>query len=375
MIRVEKGAGAQIMTIFVRLADATSKDIRVALSPIVEMMGILHNCTELSHHPEFRVQAETISRLVSERTSEDIAYFSPLWSRFRSRLFFIAAGVAGGDTPEEELRVLANSPRHQQLAGIAQGLVGVSTWDMPKTGFTIESDRAEFVSLCRRRSGHRGELAVRITSDPDELLHALFDFLHRFCHEAFNAYWAGTEAQLRSTVETMRRKFANADPIDVLSQSHPSVRPSSARDGIVIEKLQSMHVPVRNRGLVVIPTIAGAPHLTVKADAVESPVCITLPFATPSPTVFSSKEIAARMHCLSSSFRLELCRHLAAEAITTSELAERIGVSRTQVSRELRMLKDVGLLRSSRRGKLVFHSLDLPLVESIGNDLVRTILR
>jgi hypothetical protein len=46
---------------------------------------------------------------------------------------------------------------------------------------------------------------------------------------------------------------------------------------------------------------------------------------------------------LTSPARMELCRHLLGEPITTSELAARLGSSEPQVSRALRTLRDAGL--------------------------------
>ncbi|EFL25426.1 hypothetical protein SSOG_05140 [Streptomyces himastatinicus ATCC 53653] len=67
--------------------------------------------------------------------------------------------------------------------------------------------------------------------------------------------------------------------------------------------------------------------------------------------------------------------HRAGEPITTSELATRLGSSEPQVSRTLRTLRDAGLVRSTRDGKLVRHRLATDVVQRLGQDVLATVSR
>jgi len=73
--------------------------------------------------------------------------------------------------------------------------------------------------------------------------------------------------------------------------------------------------------------------------------------------------------------RLALCRHLAGEAITTSELALRTGMSAPQVSRHIGRLRAAGLVSSSRHGRLVYHRLSTDVMTRLGFDLLSAIVR
>ncbi|WP_246555008.1 ArsR/SmtB family transcription factor [Streptomyces paradoxus] len=72
---------------------------------------------------------------------------------------------------------------------------------------------------------------------------------------------------------------------------------------------------------------------------------------------------------------MELCRHLLGEPITTSELAARLGSSEPQVPRALRTLRDAGLVRPTREGKLVRHRPATDVIRRLGNDVLATVAR
>jgi DNA-binding transcriptional ArsR family regulator len=87
------------------------------------------------------------------------------------------------------------------------------------------------------------------------------------------------------------------------------------------------------------------------------------------------RDLHHRLMALTSPARMELCRHLLGEPITTSELAARLGSSEPQVSRALRTLRDAGLVHSTRDGKLVRHRLATDVVQRLGHDVLATVAR
>ena len=60
---------------------------------------------------------------------------------------------------------------------------------------------------------------------------------------------------------------------------------------------------------------------------------------------------------LASRPRREILAYLSAEALTTSDLAQRFGMSTPSISRHLTVLENAGLVRSERRGQFVLYSL------------------
>jgi ArsR family transcriptional regulator, arsenate/arsenite/antimonite-responsive transcriptional repressor len=61
---------------------------------------------------------------------------------------------------------------------------------------------------------------------------------------------------------------------------------------------------------------------------------------------------------LASGVRRQILAYLAELELTTSELAERFGLSAPAVSRHLSVLENVGLVTSERRGQFVYYRLN-----------------
>lgn len=76
------------MAVTLNLQDARIEDVHAGLSPLAELMAVLHILAEPDHHPEAQ-------RLMSELTAEldpvlrnELRELSPLWARLRFRLLF-----------------------------------------------------------------------------------------------------------------------------------------------------------------------------------------------------------------------------------------------------------------------------------------------
>jgi len=77
----------------------------------------------------------------------------------------------------------------------------------------------------------------------------------------------------------------------------------------------------------------------------------------------------SRMLALTDPRRVRLCRLIARQSMTTADLAHRLSMTRPQVSRHLRALRDLGLVRTERHGRYVHYGLDLVAVGRIGSDV------
>ena len=139
------------------------------------------------------------------------------------------------------------------------------------------------------------------------------------------------------------------------------------------DKLQNLRVLPRGRAVFLVPTMVGRPHLIVRADE-PFPVVIQFPVGSVTgPGTFA--DIQHTLATLSDTNRLTICRHLVNEAITTSDLARRTGMSAPQVSRHLARLRAVGLLISERDGRFVHHRLDVATLMQLGPHLIASIVQ
>jgi DNA-binding transcriptional ArsR family regulator len=117
--------------------------------------------------------------------------------------------------------------------------------------------------------------------------------------------------------------------------------------------------------VLLIPTRYGAPHLLVKNEPGLTPV-VHFPVQTWDVGVTLAH---GRLLALTDPRRVRLCRLIARQAMTTADLADRLSMTRPQVSRHLRVLRDLGLVRVERNGRNVHYQLDLAAVERIGHDV------
>ncbi|SDK86106.1 DNA-binding transcriptional regulator, ArsR family [Lentzea albidocapillata subsp. violacea] len=155
-----------------------------------------------------------------------------------------------------------------------------------------------------------------------------------------------------------------------------------AEQTVEFSKLQQASVPVRGRGLMLVPSHFGQPHLLVKDEKVKGwspqrqpPVVVQYPAEQHGPRGADTLDkIRERLLVLTDSGRLEICPHLINEQCTTTELAWRTGMTPPQVSRHLRRLRDAGLVVSVRHGRSVQHRNQISRLYGIGYDLVARIV-
>lgn len=364
------------MSIVLDLNGLRSADVVVAPSALSELMASLHVLAEPEHHPE---AAGWTARAVAARPElrDELSVFAPLWARFRCRLFFprtlpLAASL------DEELAEIAAMPAEDFLVELAAGVLGTTAQQVPparelRVGTAAADD---FTRRCLRRSYSRGELARQLVAAPLELRDRLLAVLRAADAAFFAEDWRTTlRPPLEDHAREVGRRLVARSPADVLTELLPTAARVGPGERVRLDKLQIDEVKVAPRPLVLIPSARVWPHLTVKH---EHPSCVVVQYAARSTTPageLSLRDLHDRLMALTSPARMELCRHLLGEPITTSELAARLGSTEPQVSRAVRTLREAGLVRSTRDGKLVRHRLATDVVQRLGHDVLATVAR
>lgn len=361
------------MGITVDLRAASSADVTVVLSPLAELMASLHVLTEIDHHPEAVRFLHAVEGLLDSDDRAQIQRFSPLWTRLRCRLLFPVA-VDAAPSLQEELDRLAGLPMETFLRLAAQGALGIS--DDPDASALGEPGRAAaFLQHCRRRSQHRLELAKSLLEDPEAFRRSLIAFLAR-CDEAFfSEHWKSVLPALLRSATAVRKELERASLSEALQSLSPTASVLDDGERVRFDKLQVGSFSVREQRLLVVPSVRAWPHLTIKHDPGLPPVILYNVQANENPDPLSVRQLASRLAALTSPLRLEVCRHLLGEPITTSELAVRLGMSEPQVSRTLRQLRESGLVISERDGRFLRHRLATGVVKRLGPDILATITR
>ncbi|WP_329051176.1 DUF5937 family protein [Streptomyces violaceus] len=376
------------MSIVLDLGGLGPADVVAGPSALSELMASLHVLAEPEHHPE-AVGWAARAVAAGDELRDELSVFAPLWARFRCRLFFPL--VRPGTAPlaanlDEELAAIAALPAEEFLDLVAPGVLGTNAQPVPpgdalRAGAWAAED---YVLRCLRRSYARGELARQLVAAPLELRDRLLEVLRAADTAFFAEDWRTLRSPLENHARDVRRRLATLPPGEPASLRSPAdvlteLLPTAARVGpgerVRLDKLQIDEVRVAPRPLVLVPSARVWPHLTVKH---EHPSCVVVQYAARGTTPaeqLTVRDLHQRLMALTSPARMELCRHLLGEPITTSELAARLGSSEPQVSRALRTLRDAGLVRSTRDGKLVRHRLATEVIQRLGHDVLATVAR
>ncbi|MEU1934374.1 DUF5937 family protein [Streptomyces coeruleorubidus] len=363
------------MSIVLDLGGLGPADLAAGPSALSELMASLHVLAEPEHHPEAAGWAARAAAAGPDLRDE-LSVFAPLWARFRCRLFFPRALPLAASL-DEELAAVAALPAEDFLELVAPGVLGTNAQSVPpvrelRAGTAAAEDYAR---RCLRRSYARGELARQLVAAPLELRDRLLAVLRAADTAFFAEDWRTLRTPLEDHAREVRRRLMVRSPADVLTELLPTAARVGPGERVRLDKLQIDEVKVAPRPLVLVPSARVWPHLTVKN---EYPSCVVVQYAVRGTTPaeqLTLRDLHHRLMALTSPARMELCRHLLGEPITTSELAARLGSSEPQVSRALRTLRDAGLVRSTRDGKLVRHRLATDVIQRLGHDVLATVAR
>lgn len=348
--------------------------VTVGCSPLAELMACLHVLTEQDHHPRQQQWARATSDGLPPALVPRLAQFAPLWARYRCRLLLPLDAPL--DLPlQEELDRLDSLDLDVFAEYIAHALVGVQHLGDFSDVLRDREQQRTLLRNAERRSFMREELADLLFKNAAGMRAELLEVLAACRAAFFDEYWQRAEGRLRAASRTLRQRKEH-EPLSVVFASlGPASRLQHAPERVVYDKLQHSVINLAERRCLIVPSLQSFPHVLIKSDA-RWPVVVHTPLSPIEDAKPSSlSEVRLRLLILTDPQRLVLCRHLAGEAITTSELARRTGMTAPQVSRHIGRLRDTGLVTSTPDGRMVRHRLSTEVIARLGSDLLSAILR
>jgi DNA-binding transcriptional ArsR family regulator len=183
------------------------------------------------------------------------------------------------------------------------------------------------------------------------LLGGLLADYHRRC---VAEYWPAIRVQLEADVAERCRLRAEQGPARVLATLHPAIRWNDPILEVGVPG-PSRHLDLEGRGLVLVPSAFIWPHPAVLLDGNGQQVLIypaRLMLALWNAPAYDRDAVARLLGATRAAI-------LVASACggNTSHLAEQLKVSIASVSQHLTVLRNAGLVRSTRRGQSVHHDL------------------
>jgi DNA-binding transcriptional ArsR family regulator len=341
------------MSVVVMLAGAAADRFTVTVSPPAELAASLHALTEHAHHAEHSAWARDVCAAAPADFRAGLRRFSPLWDALRWRGFY--PGVDPAAAPVDEFAELT-------------GYVCASGY----TGFHFRRllHDAEAAAVLRRTAAMLPEphlrLAEDLLRDPEAVRADLLAFLDLSRRVFFDDLWTRTAPLLAQAADLVRRDLADRGPAAALLALAPgSAQPGSGPPRVVFDKVHHAVITPARTPVLLIPTRYGAPHLLVKNEPRLPPV-IHFPIAAAEIGATLTRK---RVLAITNERRVPLCRLIARQPMTTADLADRLNMNPPQVSRHLRRLRELGLLRAERNGRYKLYSLDLAMVDRLGHDL------
>ncbi|WP_020123104.1 DUF5937 family protein [Streptomyces canus] len=344
------------MSVVIVLEGAGPDRFTVAVPPLAELAASLHVLTEYTHHAEHADWAEQTTVAAPPAFRAGLRRFAPLWKALRWRGFY-----PGLDAP---LAVLPPDRFAEFTAYTCASGYRYRGFDFDR----VLHDPAQARMLRQAASAlpePHSALAEDLLHDSEALRADILGFLDLCRRVYFGELWAETEPALSGAAHLMRQRLADEGPTAALLSLSPSSVRLDNPARVVLDKVHHVVINPARTPLLLIPTRYGAPHLLVKDEPGLPPV-VHFPVDAPKIGVTLAR---SRMLALTDPRRVRLCRLIARQAMTTADLADRLSMTRPQVSRHLRALRDLGLVRVERNGRYVHYGLDLAAVERIGRDV------
>lgn len=169
-----------------------------------------------------------------------------------------------------------------------------------------------------------------------------------------------------------RRRELRRDGLAVIARVTSTAKEEHHPHRVVFDKLYPAQARLTDDPCVLLPSAHAGPHVTIK-HARGFPIAIQYAVKPTQATPFEA--VDRRVRALSDPSRVRICRAILRGRHTTVDLAHYIGMTEPQVSRHLRRLREAGLVRASREGRMVFYELDAEALKRIGQDFYAALWR
>ncbi|WP_054952018.1 ArsR/SmtB family transcription factor [Flaviflexus massiliensis] len=363
------------MPITLDLTNVSSADVAVHPSPLAELMAIFHALAASDHHLDMSREVVTVRDSMPTGLQRDLRGLSPLWVRFRFRGMLPMGSKRL--SLDEEVKGLQEVPIEVLRPMMVESIYGSR---LP-AGFSIENDADIdwFIAECCKKGEAREDLAAQFLQDPENIRARLLEVIERCRSSFFEQRWIGLRTALDERATIIRQTIDREGVPRALSDFIDGTKHLDGSSTVIFDKLQTVGIAGEGSKLVLVPSWWTHPHVLVKYDRkyADKTVPIVIQFTALSPvsSTMSLDLLRQQMSILADGARSELCRHLVNDEYTTSELARRTGMGAPQVSRHLTRLREVGLVESTRDGKMVKHRLRTDVVYSIGLEFLRLLTR
>ncbi len=362
------------MAVTIVTTGSDAERLSLHVSPLAELASLLHLLADPAHHLPFGALAQQMEGRLDASEQAELRSLSPLWTGYRARFLYPIRPEGPADIATE-IDSLLQLDELVFVEMSAWAVRGGNTGAPDRAQLTTGPGRRSVLERARSRSDSAHALARRLFDDPTAFRERVVQGLD-LAAAAFASELRTVEAALQVEAQRRRDLAARHGITAALSGITTAARVMSAPQRVVFDKLHRATIDLRRIPLLALPSVYAWPHLLVKHELGWPPI-VQYPLGAPGvrSDTPSLDTVRRRLSALIDPSRIRLCRLIAREALSTTELAERTGLAVPQVSRLLRPLREQGLVSSSRRGHFVLYRLDLDVMSRLGPDLLNALLR
>ncbi|MCD2443024.1 helix-turn-helix domain-containing protein [Agromyces sp. SYSU K20354] len=222
--------------------------------------------------------------------------------------------------------------------------------------------RADLAKMILRSTGARQAAITRLREQPERARELIADAWEEAWAALLAPVWVQLERILRADIAVRSRRAATEGLAGMVTTLHPTVawNGDAVRVGM---RLHSEVLDCRGSGLVLVPSVFGGQRCAVLTEPPAQPTLFYPALGVTETWARDPEEAERALGALLGPARagILLAAH---EPRTTSQVAADAGLATSTASHHLTVLRDAGLVASTRRGASVLH-LRTPLGEAI----------
>lgn len=351
------------MSIRVLVPPQAWSNVAFGCSPALEAVLSLSVLVQPSHHPLHHEWVRETRKRLPAKMKQRLADF-----RF-SHMDYIPAGLlpqAGlpCESFASHMERIRGLPLEQQCYPILLNLVGAS----PGAGDGERMTDPELMAAAADAGSATVELVRLGIERPQELVDGFLDFLDLYWRLIFEEVWEQTAPRLAETIRDSEMVAEEGGLAAILAGLRPRIGVDADAGEFWIRRSREERLKLAPDGeILFVPSAYLWPHIgLVRASAKRLAVLYPAPFAAyDSIPPGDADELVPLLRALGDRTRLQALRLIAERPRSTQELAQLIGISEPAMSKHLRQLAGVGVLRSRRDGYYRLYMLAAERIEPL----------
>ncbi|WP_394940446.1 DUF5937 family protein [Psychromicrobium sp. YIM B11713] len=362
------------MSVTIDISGLGKESFRFLPSALAELGSALHLIVEPAHHASQQDWIRRTLEAIDADLMDRLQTADFLWRTSRADMLLPAhPGASLGEELDALDRLSDETWVNAALITSSCGVVPLH----PELKSPLVDPAAR--KLARDRAGVRGQRQLDfvdfVLSEPAKV-RAWVRTLLEDCENAFFAVaWEQIVGSLKRDARQKHDLLLSSGISSALEAVSEAVTLDRSGHRIVVDKLQDRGTSAAGQGVTFLPSAFGHPHLLVVHAPGWQPVIQYPVTELASPAITGLEALQERIHALDHPVRLRLVRSLLRSPLTTLELAETWQLSAPEVSRHLAVLKEAGIVDSSRQGRFVRYDINLLVTARLGTDLIEALQR